>query len=152
VQVCGGCCKMFRGLTFLGTQCKMWISDNLLFPCRSYYLAHTDIFSGSFTKNSQQFLTAQHNHYQIYSGLQTNACKSPDNSTHLSCWNTQHISLAKQTKQTETNNCHTHAIPKFAPAIDYPTKLRIMNSMPQSVKVSQTKKRRPRRWQKSTQC
>ena len=21
VQVCGGCCKMFRGLTFLGTQC-----------------------------------------------------------------------------------------------------------------------------------
>jgi len=22
VQVCGGCCKMFRGLTFLGTQCR----------------------------------------------------------------------------------------------------------------------------------
>ena len=22
VQVCGGCCKMFRGLTFLGTQCN----------------------------------------------------------------------------------------------------------------------------------
>ena len=22
VQLCGGCCKMFRGLTFLGTQCS----------------------------------------------------------------------------------------------------------------------------------
>jgi len=22
VQVCGGCCKMFRGLTFFGTQCS----------------------------------------------------------------------------------------------------------------------------------
>ena len=21
VQVCGGCCKMFRGITFFGTQC-----------------------------------------------------------------------------------------------------------------------------------
>ena len=23
VQVCSGCCKMFRGLTFLGTQCRV---------------------------------------------------------------------------------------------------------------------------------
>ena len=31
VQVCGGCCKMFRGLTFLGTQC-MWQLHILIKP------------------------------------------------------------------------------------------------------------------------
>ena len=26
LQVCGGCCKMFRGLTFFGTQCRLVVS------------------------------------------------------------------------------------------------------------------------------
>jgi len=32
VHVCGGCCKMFRGLTFLGTQCSNVVNLHPLTP------------------------------------------------------------------------------------------------------------------------
>jgi len=37
VQVCGGCCKMFRGLTFVGTQCK-YIFSNEILACGSNFV------------------------------------------------------------------------------------------------------------------
>jgi len=33
VQVCGGCCKMFRGFTFLGTQCSFAAAGLQLVDC-----------------------------------------------------------------------------------------------------------------------
>ena len=45
VQVCGGCCKMFRGLTFFGTQCSYTV-------CQSDYIMHIMLMQAA-----KEFLT-----------------------------------------------------------------------------------------------
>jgi len=37
VQVCSGCCKMFRGLTFLGTQCTLHSPCDYVVPFPKYF-------------------------------------------------------------------------------------------------------------------